>query len=71
MSMKQVLENAKTLSNKEKAMLAHCLIASLDQPSQDWDEQAWIDLAQNRFEDLNSGRVQPVSWKKLKSEIKA
>lgn len=70
MSIKQILENAKNLTNNEKAMLAHCLISSLDSVQEDGVEEAWGTLAENRFKELDSGEVSSVSWDQIKSEIR-
>lgn len=70
MSIKQVLESAKALTNSEKAMLAHCLISSLDAAQDDGVEDAWGRLAEKRLSELESGKVSGISWDQLKSEIK-
>lgn len=70
MSIKQVLESAKSLSSSEKAMLAHCLISSLDAVHDEDVEDAWIKLAEQRFKQLESGEVQGIPWIELKKEIR-
>ncbi len=57
MNVKQVIESAKHLNAKEKAMVAHCLIASLETKHDDGVDQAWGELAQKRFAALVSGEV--------------
>jgi len=68
--MKQVIENIKELSADEKALIAHCLISSLEAKQDDDVEEAWVDLADKRFSELNSGAVQGVSWDEIKKNIK-
>ncbi len=68
--MKQVLENSKTLTAHEKATLAHCLIASLDEANEADVEEAWARTAEARFAQLQSGAVQAVSWEKIKLGLK-
>lgn len=68
--MKQILENIKELSPHEKAMLAHCLISSLDQANNDDVDDAWAELAEARFSQLESGEVKPITWDKIKLGLK-
>ena len=69
MDVKQVIESAKYLTAKEKAMVAHCLIASLETKQDEEVDQAWVELAQKRFAELISGEVESVSWDKIKKEV--
>ena len=68
--MKQVIENIKELSSDEKALIAHCLISSLEAKQDDDVEDAWAELAESRFSELTSGAVQSVSWESIKKNIK-
>jgi len=68
--MKQVLENIKGLSPHEKGTLAHCLISSLDQTNNDDVDDAWAELAEARFSQLESGEVKPITWEKIKLGLK-
>ena len=68
--IKQVLEDLKNLSSDEKALIAHCLISSLETLQEDGIEDAWADLAERRYTELVSGEVEPVSWEDVKKEIK-
>ena len=67
--MKWILENIKTLSPYEKATLAHCLISSLDDASETHVDEAWVQIAERRFAQLESGAVQPVSWEEIKLKL--
>ncbi len=67
---KQVVENIENLSSDEKALVAHCLISSLEVRHDDNVDQAWGKLAQKRFRELKSGEVEGVSWKEIKKRIK-
>lgn len=69
--IKQVIENIKRLSADEKALIAHCLISSLETKQDENVEEAWADLAEKRYAELVSGSVKPVSWEEIKSEIKS
>ncbi len=66
----QVVENIEKLSSDEKALVAHCLISSLEVKHDDSVDQAWGELAQHRFSELESGDVKGVSWNEIKSKIK-
>lgn len=67
---KQVVENIIYLSPYEKALIAHCLISSLEVQHDDNVDQAWAELAEKRFNELKSGEVQGVSWDEIKRKIK-
>jgi hypothetical protein len=55
MSYKQVIKNIKELSTNEKALIAHCLISSLDEKHDEGVDDAWAELAVERFEELKPG----------------
>ncbi len=69
MNVREVIESAKYLNAKEKAMVAHCLISSLDTRQDEGVDQAWSELAQKRFAELVSGEVEPVSWEVIKKKV--
>lgn len=67
----KALDSIKELSNDEKALMAHCLISALEK-KQDVDvEEAWVQLATERFEELKSGKVKAVSWDEIKNTVTA
>ena len=51
-------------------MLAHCLISSLDTIQDEGVEEAWAKLAEQRFNQLETGEVTGVSWDELKKGIR-
>lgn len=63
MSIKQVIEAS-------KALTAHCLISSLETAQDDDVDSLWADLAEERYEELVSGRSEPTSWEKIKEKMK-
>ena len=69
MSIKQVLENTRHLNSSEKALLAHCLIASLDSVQEEDVEDAWFTIAEKRFKQMESGEVKGISWDEIKADI--
>ncbi len=71
MDVKQVINNAKLLSSKERAFLAHCLISSLETKQEPNSDQAWADLSLKRFDQLLTGEVSPVSWDDIKKVVQS
>ncbi len=70
LKVKEVMDSIQSLSPDERATLAHCLICSLDQPSNDQGvEEAWQQLVEQRLNALESGVVQGISWDQLKKEV--
>lgn len=67
--LKQVIENIEHLSAGEKAMIAHCLISSLEGKHDDSVDEAWGKVAQQRFSDLESRTVRGVSWCSIKNKV--
>ncbi|GMQ87565.1 MAG: hypothetical protein BMS9Abin08_0769 [Gammaproteobacteria bacterium] len=68
--LKQAIENIKKLSSDERALVAHCLISSLETQQDEDVEEAWADLAEKRYAELVSGDVEPVSWEEVRKEVK-
>lgn len=69
-NFKHVIEEAKHLNSNERALIAHCLISSLESNQEDYVDPAWADLAEKRYNELISGKVKPVTWEEIKKEIK-
>ncbi len=69
-AFKQVIENIEHLSSNEKALLAHCLISSLEAKHDEDVDQAWGKLAEQRFYELESGAVKAVSWSEIRNKLK-
>ena len=70
MDIKQLIENAKLLSPKERAFIAQCLISSLETKQDDYVDNAWADIAQKRYDEISNGEVNPVTWEEIKKAIK-
>ena len=71
MVFKQVIENITELSSDEKALVAHCLISSLETKHDDSVDEAWGQLAEKRFAELKSGKVKGVSWSDIRKNIRS
>ncbi|NRQ41465.1 addiction module protein [Rheinheimera sp. YQF-2] len=68
--LEKVIEDAKALSVNDRALLAHCLISSLDTTRDDNVDAAWTSVAEQRLLELESGETQGVSWDDIKSKLK-
>ncbi|HET8708352.1 MAG TPA: addiction module protein [Pseudomonadales bacterium] len=69
--MKQVLENIRELNAEERALLAHCLISSLHETEDEGSDDAWAQLAETRFDQLESGETKAVGWQQIKQRLKS
>ncbi len=70
-TVSQVIEDVKSLSAKERAFLARCLISSLDTTQEESVDDEWAELAKKRYEELKSGLVNSISWDEIKNEVRS
>ena len=56
MVFKQVIENITELSSDEKALVAHCLISSLETKHDDSVDEAWGSWLKKDLQSLNLGK---------------
>jgi len=68
-NIKHVIDEVKLLSAHERALVAHCLISSLETKQEEGVDLAWAELAEKRYEELVSGKVKSISWKDIKREV--
>lgn len=62
----ELLKQALTLSDKERAELASSLIDSLD-PTVDSDaEQAWQEAINRRLSEIENGQVKTIPWDEVR-----
>lgn len=66
---RQVIENIGALSPDERALVAHCLISSLESPAQDGAGEAWAALAEKRYLELEAGTVKGATWQEIKNTV--
>jgi putative addiction module component (TIGR02574 family) len=66
----QILENIRELTSNERALVAHCLISSLESKQDDGVDEAWAKLAEKRYAELESGAVKGISWQEIKAQLK-
>lgn len=69
--LKQVIESIGELSSNERALIAHCLISSLENAPEDGVDDAWAELAESRYAELQSGVAEGATWQEIKSAAKA
>ncbi len=67
--MNKVLEDVRTLSTNEKNDLMKFLIASMDEIHDNDSDQQWANLAKQRYQEIESGKVQTVSWEHIKQQV--
>lgn len=67
--MNRVLEDVQALSTNEKNDLMKFLIASMDETHDSDSDQQWANLAKQRYEDIESGKAQTVSWEHIKQRV--
>ena len=68
--VESLLNDALSMNPYDRAMIAHCLISSIDHPPEENVEQAWLTLAEKRLSELENHEVEPVSWNELKQKIR-
>ena len=67
---KQVIESIRALSADERALVAHCLISSLESEQDEGVDVAWAELAEKRYLELESGQVTGLSWVEVRNAVK-
>lgn len=65
-----MINEALSMSPSERALLAHSLISSLDEPVEEDVDQEWIKLAKKRLAEIEKGEVSPISWEELKRKVR-
>ena len=65
-----LLNEALTMSPSERATIAHCLISSIDEPTEDNVDKEWLKLAEIRLSELENNKVNPVTWDELKRKVR-
>lgn len=68
-ALRIMLKNIGQLSTKEKALAAHCLLTAMDCSTEDDIDASWLQLAESRSAELESGRVKGVFWEDIKKDL--
>ena len=63
-----IVSQALSLSPNERADIANVLLQSLELP-QDYETE-WMNLVEKRHQEVQSGKVKPISWREMKSKIR-
>ena len=69
MSVIQIREQINTLSDAERAELSSWLLETTHPENDDACLQETISLAEQRSEELRSGKVKAVPWKEVKRQL--
>jgi putative addiction module component (TIGR02574 family) len=67
--MNRVLKDIQTLNTEEKSNIIKYLIASMDEKHDENSDQLWADVAQKRLNDIETKKIQTVSWDEIKQKI--
>ena len=71
MNAKQIQEEALGLPEDDRAALARKLLMSLDTPSEEEIEEAWLIEASRRAEELDQGIVQAIPSEEVMAKARA
>jgi putative addiction module component (TIGR02574 family) len=71
MSIQDLEKAALSLSLEERAQLAHRLLHSLDELSDEENEQLWTQVAERRVQELRSGKVKGIPTEDVLSDVRA
>lgn len=71
MTLKEIEEQALHLSENERAELAQKLLLSLDEPSLQEVEEAWLQEAHRRAKELDEGLVEPIPAEEVRKKVQA
>lgn len=69
-AFKQIIESIRILSANERALVAHCLISSLESKHDEGVDEAWAELVEKRYLERESEAVNGLSWDEVKNEVK-
>jgi putative addiction module component (TIGR02574 family) len=71
MSLQDLEKAALNLSLEERARLAHRLLHSLDELSDEENEKLWLQVAERRVQELRSGKVKGISTEEVLNDVRA
>ena len=69
--MSELLKKALALPVAARAALAGSLLESLDEVVDEGAEAAWQEEIARRIQELDSGKVKPVSWARARRQVSA
>lgn len=65
----EVLRKARSLGEKDRALLAGALVESLHGGADTGVEGSWEDEIQRRVSELESGAVETITWSKVRERL--
>jgi putative addiction module component (TIGR02574 family) len=65
-----ILKEVLAMTPSERATIAHCLIASIEDTVDSNVEEEWLALARIRLDELKNNKVSSVSWDKIKEQVR-
>jgi putative addiction module component (TIGR02574 family) len=68
--LEQLYQEALELSEADRAELAGLLLQNLPDPDTDVEE-AWAELAERRWREIDEGRVQTIPWEQVRADLYA
>lgn len=68
-AMNKAIQDLEELTPAEKGFVAQYLISSLDTVHDEYAQKEWAELAARRFESLEKGDIEAVSWESIKNQI--
>ena len=68
-NLKEVLQDAVQLPERDRAALAGLLIETLDPVSEPDVEAAWSEEIKRRLAEVDSGTVELISWEDVRAEL--
>ena len=71
MNLKQIEDEALSLSENERTKLAQKLLLSLEDASEEEIAENWLAEAHRRAQDLDNGLVEPISADKVRRKAQA
>ena len=67
--LKKLFRQAFDLPESDRATLAGLLIESLESPPDPNVEEAWAEVAERRWREIESGNVQTIPWEEVLSKL--
>ena len=69
-TLKNIIDQSRTLSAEERAFIAHFMISSLEGKPEAGVEKDWLKLADQRYRELKSNKDQGLTWQEIKNQVK-
>jgi len=67
--LRKLFRDAFDLPESDRATLAGLLIESLETPPDADVEEAWAEVAERRWREIESGNVQTIPWEEVRAKL--